>query len=58
MRWWRGATRDTVLFVAGILGIAHETLQTGIERPALLAAFLAMMGLPLFLRADERGKDR
>lgn len=52
---WTGITRDSVLFVVGILGIAHETLvQSGIERPVLLALFAAMTGLPLFLRADER----
>lgn len=56
--WWRGVTRDTVLFVVGLLGIAHETLSAGVERPVLLAAFLAMMGLPMFLRADERGKGK
>jgi len=52
---WRGITRDSVLFVVGILGIAHETLlSNGVERPYLLLLFGAMCGLPLFLRADER----
>jgi len=52
---WKGITRDSVLFVVGILGIAHETLvQSGVERPYLLLLFGAMTGLPLFLRADER----
>ena len=56
---WRGITRDVVLFVAGLLGILHELLiHVGPERPYLLAVLAAMMGLPLFLRADERnGKD-
>lgn len=55
---WRGITRDGVLFVIGILGIAHETLVSGpSERPTLLLLFGAMVGLPLFLRADDRGKD-
>lgn len=55
---WRGITRDGVLFVIGILGIAHETLISGAgERPTLLLLFGAMVGLPLFLRADDRGKD-
>lgn len=52
---WRGITRDSVLFVFGLLGIAHETLlSSGVERPYLLLLFGAMCGLPLFLRADER----
>lgn len=52
---WKGVTRDSTLFVIGILGIAHETLlQSSVERPYLLALFGAMVGLPLFLRADER----
>lgn len=50
-----GISRDTVLFVAGLGGIAHETLlSNGVERPTLLFLFGAMCGLPLFLRADER----
>ena len=52
---WRGLTRDTVLFVAGLAGIFHETLvHAGTERPTLLLLFGAMIGLPLFLRADDR----
>jgi hypothetical protein len=54
-RRWPSISRDTVLFIAGLAGLVHETLSTGVERPILIAAFLAMMGLPLFLRADERG---
>lgn len=55
---WRGITRDAVLFVVGLLGITHETLITRAgERPTLLLLFGAMVGLPLFLRADDRGKD-
>ena len=57
----REATRATVLFVAGLAGIAYETLAEHGERPTLLILFAAMIGLPLFLGADERrqrnGKD-
>jgi hypothetical protein len=58
-RWLRlgGISRDTVLFIAGLGGIAHETLlSNGVERPTLLFLFGAMCGLPLFLRADERSR--
>lgn len=50
--WHTG--RDLTLFVLGLLGTAHETLVTAGERPSLLVLFAAMMGLPAFLRADER----
>jgi hypothetical protein len=46
--------RDGVLFVSGILGFAHETLIVGTERPSLLVAFGAMVGLPAFLRRDDK----
>lgn len=47
-------TRDTVLFTVGLLGIAFETLVTGGERPTLLILFGGMVGLPVFLRTDEK----
>lgn len=49
----RGA-RDVALFVGGLIGVGHETISTQAERPTLLLLFAAMMGLPAFLRADER----
>ena len=49
--------RDTVLFLAGLVGIAEETLAQHAERPTLLILFGAMVGLPAFLRADERTKS-
>ena len=53
LRWPR-LTRDTTLFLTGLAGIAHETTIADTERPALLILFGAMVGLPAFLRADER----
>lgn len=54
-RWGR-ISRDTVLFLIGLLGIVHETLLTsGPERPTLLLIFAAFMGLPLALGADRKG---
>ena len=46
--------RDLTLFVGGLAGVIHETVFTDLERPALLILFAAMMGLPAFLRSDER----
>lgn len=47
-------SRDTVLFVSGLSGIAYETLLEKSERPTLLVLFAAMVGLPAFLRTDEK----
>ena len=46
--------RDIFLFAGGLAGVVHETVFTSLERPALLILFAAMMGLPAFLRSDER----
>lgn len=48
--------RTTVLFVAGLSGIAYETVATGTERPTLLILFAAMIGLPFALRTDEKSR--
>lgn len=47
-------TRDGILFIAGLLGIAFETLAEHGDRPALLVLFGAMIGLPAFLNRDEK----
>lgn len=57
---WHGIRpcRDITLFVIGIAGIIHETAFTGVDRPGLLVLFGAMVGLPAFLRTDERSKTK
>lgn len=50
-------TRDGVLFAVGLAGITYETLVENVDRPTLLLIFSAMVGLPVFLKADEKGKD-
>lgn len=52
--WWTTRTRDFVLFVGGFAGVIYETLVEQVDRPALLAVFGGMLGLPVFLRRDER----
>lgn len=47
-------TRDTTLFVLGLVGIANEAYRQGTERPTLLLLFAAMIGLPAFLAGDRR----
>jgi len=46
--------RTTVLFCGGLAGATYFTLVDQTDRPTLLVLFAAMMGLPLFLRNDER----
>jgi hypothetical protein len=50
-------TRDGLLFVVGLAGIAYETVVVHVDRPVLLALFGGMVGLPAFFRADEKRKD-
>lgn len=55
---WK-ALRGAVTFGLGATGFLHELLVSEGERPFILTASLALMGLELVLRADEklRGKD-
>jgi hypothetical protein len=46
--------RTAALFAGGMLGVAYVTLVDNTDRPTLLILFGAMMGLPLFLRQDEK----
>lgn len=56
-RW--PALRDILLFFGGLAGVFHETVIAVGERPTLLILFAAMMGLPAFLRQDDKGdKDK
>ena len=47
--------RDVTLFLAGLGGVVHETVARDLERPFLLLAFAAMMGLPAFFPAPKVG---
>jgi hypothetical protein len=47
--------RDTLLFLTGLALIINEAvLRDGTERPTLLVLYAGMVGLPAFLRIDER----
>lgn len=52
--WWSTKTRDFVLFVGGFFGVLYETVVEQVDRPALLAVFGGMLGLPVFLARDPR----
>lgn len=49
--------RDIVLLVVGVWGIVHETI-TPKPDPQLIILFGTMVGLPAFIRADERSKPK
>lgn len=49
--------RDPILFVAGLAGIAHQTLIAPTPQWELLLIFGAMLGLPIPLRADEARRN-
>lgn len=56
-RWKIKLTRDLIIFLVGLGGIVHETFLTTDDRPTLLILFAAMIGLPAFLRLDERSRE-
>ena len=41
------------MFVLGAFGFIHEILTVGIERPFILTACLALMGLPVILASSR-----
>lgn len=47
-------TRDLVLFVVGLAGIAHETLISKVADPSLIWLFGGMTLSPAFLNRDEK----
>lgn len=51
--WSFPLIRDIILFVAGLAGLAYETIFTTIDRPTLLLLYAAMLGLPAFLQANN-----
>lgn len=50
--------RDSVLFIVGLLGVAHETLISKADRPTLLLLFAAMIGLPAFINKDAKDAEK
>lgn len=52
MNVWRGL-RDILLFLVGVIGVAHETFLTPVPRVELLILFAGALGLPVFLRANQ-----
>jgi hypothetical protein len=44
------------MFVLGASGFVHELFTTGVERPFILSACLALMGLPFVLNGRKNGR--
>ncbi len=57
MKWKTKTARDLTMFLAGLGGFGHEVAARG-ERPTLLLACLALMGVPFLLRKDESEGDQ
>lgn len=53
---WKNV-RDISMFTTGLGGFAHEVIAKGPERPTLLLACLALMGVPFMIRKDKGGDD-
>lgn len=57
-RRYRRITRDTVLFLAGIILTFHESFMVVEPRATLIALFAGMMGLPVFTNLDDKRNRR
>ena len=57
MRWTAKLTRDRAIFLTGLAGVVYETVVSEADRPALLVLFASMLGLPAFLRKDEKEQE-
>ena len=53
MKWNWKIVRDPAFFLLGAGTFIHEVTVAASERPTILAASLALMGVPVFLRKDE-----
>jgi hypothetical protein len=52
------AIRDTTLFVLAVAGLVYEVFQGSQANITLVTGFFGILGLPLFIRNDERRKAR
>jgi hypothetical protein len=49
--------REALAFAIGAIGFLHELILAHADRPFLLTASLALMGVPLVFRGDEKLRD-
>jgi len=55
---WPKIGRDTILLLIGAIGFLHEVWLASADRYSVIAGSLALMGLPFYLRADEKRERR
>jgi hypothetical protein len=51
------AVRELATFLLGAGGFAHELLVAPTERPFIISASLALMGLPFVLRGEDKLRE-
>ena len=51
--WWP-PSRDSILFIAGLMGVIYETVISPSPDPTLLILFGGMLGMPAFLAKDGK----
>lgn len=51
--WIPKLTRDAGIYLLGIFILLHETLISPGDRPTLVYAACALLGLPIVMRVDE-----
>jgi hypothetical protein len=59
LRPWLLLARDALAILVGLcLLIWEAAFRHGQERPTLIVAYFALMGLPFVLRADQKRQDQ
>lgn len=51
-------TRDLGLYLVGLGGVIWVVVKDNVDRPALLVLLASMIGLPAYLRSDEKRKEQ
>jgi hypothetical protein len=49
--------REISTFLLGAFGFVHELLLAHTERPFIISASLALMGLPFVIRGEDKLKE-
>lgn len=51
-------TRDLGLYLVGLGGVVWVVVMDQVDRPGLLVLLGGMIGLPMYLRSDERRREQ
>jgi hypothetical protein len=55
---WPKITRDTMIFLAGLGGFLYQLLPSVPERPTLIYACVALLGVVPVLQAQDRRNEK